>query len=44
VTIGDSVRNLTSLHNEVETFVCTMRCMIEDNNQDIAFFSDCSDF
>ncbi|KAG7564671.1 Ribonuclease H-like superfamily [Arabidopsis suecica] len=36
-------RSLSPLHTEVEALLWAMKCMIGADNQDVAFFTDCSD-
>jgi len=36
-------RSLSPLHIEVEALLWAMKCMIGADNQDVAFFTDCSD-
>ena len=36
-------RSLSPLHTQVETLLWAMRCMIGADNQDVAFFTDCTD-
>jgi len=36
-------KSLSPLHTEVEALLWGMKCMISDDNQDVAFFTDCSE-
>jgi len=36
-------RSLSPLHTEVEALLLAMKCMIGADNQEVAFFTDCSD-
>ena len=36
-------RSLFPLHTEVKAFLWAMKCMIGADNQDVVFFTDCSD-
>ena len=36
-------RSLSPLHTEVEALLWAMKCMIGADNQEVAFFTDCSD-